>query len=76
MMATSVRLSPELSNRLDRLATKTGRSKAFYLREMIEEGISEMEAYYMATQVLDRVRAGKETVYTSAEVRNELGLDA
>ena len=74
-MATSVRLSPELSNRLDRLATKTGRSKAFYLREMIEEGISEMEAYYMATEVLDRVRAGKEKVYTSAQVRNELGLD-
>jgi RHH-type rel operon transcriptional repressor/antitoxin RelB len=54
---------------------KTGRSKAFYLREMIEEGISEMEAYYMATDVLDRVRAGKEKVYTSAEVRSELGLD-
>jgi RHH-type rel operon transcriptional repressor/antitoxin RelB len=76
MMATSVRLSPELSSRLDRLATKTGRSKAFYLREMIEEGISEMEAYYMAMEVRDRVRAGKEKVYTATEIRNSLGLDA
>ncbi|MGC9158851.1 MAG: ribbon-helix-helix protein, CopG family [Terracidiphilus sp.] len=41
-MATSIRLAPELVRRLDRLAAKTGRTKAFHLREMIEEGISEM----------------------------------
>ena len=46
-MATSIRLSPELSSRLDRLAAKTGRTKAFYLREIIEGGIAEMEEYYL-----------------------------
>jgi RHH-type rel operon transcriptional repressor/antitoxin RelB len=74
-MATSIRLSPELAERLDRLAAKTGRTKAFYLRRILENGISEMEDYYLAADTLERVRSGKEKVYTSASVRKDLGLD-
>ena len=74
-MATSIRLAPELSDRLDRLASKTGRTKAFYLREMIENGLSEMEEYYLASETLDRVRKGQEKVHSAASVRNDLGLD-
>lgn len=74
-MATSIRLAPEIEERLDRLAAKTGRTKAFYLREMIESGIGELEAYYMAAETLARVRKGKERVYSAAEVRTDLGLD-
>ena len=33
-MATSIRLEPEIEKRLDFLATQTGRTKAFYLREL------------------------------------------
>ena len=73
--AYSIRLAPEISNRLDRLAAKTGRTKAFYLREIIEGGIGEMEDYYLAAQTLERVRKGKERVYSAAEVRNDLGLE-
>ena len=74
-MATSIRLAPEISNRLDRLAAKTGRTKAFYLREIIESGIGEMEDYYLAAETLERVRKGKERVYSAAAVRTDLGLD-
>lgn len=74
-MATSIRLSPEVSSRLDLLASKTGRTKAFYLRQIIESGISEMEDYYLAAEVLERVRKGQEKVYSSASVRKDLGLD-
>jgi RHH-type rel operon transcriptional repressor/antitoxin RelB len=74
-MATSIRLSPELSNRLHQLAAKTGRTKAFYLRQIIENGISEMEDYYLAADKQDRVRQGQEKVYSSASARNDLGLD-
>jgi RHH-type transcriptional regulator, rel operon repressor / antitoxin RelB len=73
-VATSIRLAPEISNRLDRLAAKTGRTKAFYLREIIESGIGEMEDYYLAAETLERVRKGKERVYSAAQVRNDLGL--
>jgi RHH-type rel operon transcriptional repressor/antitoxin RelB len=74
-MATSIRLAPEISDRLDRLATKTGRTKAFYLREIIESGIGEMADYYLAAETLERVRKGKERVHSAAQVRNDLGLD-
>jgi RHH-type rel operon transcriptional repressor/antitoxin RelB len=75
IVATSIRLASELSNRLDQLALKTGRTKAFYLREMIEGGIGEMEDYYLAAETLQRVRKGKERVHSAAAVRKDLGLD-
>jgi RHH-type rel operon transcriptional repressor/antitoxin RelB len=74
-VATSIRLAPEISDRLDRLAAKTGRTKAFYLREMIESGIAELEDYYLAAETLQRVRKGRERVYSAAQVRGDLGLD-
>ena len=74
-MATSIRLAAETEQRLDFLATRTGRTKAFYLRELIERGIEEMEDYYLAADVLERVRKGEEKVYSAAQVRKDLGLD-
>ncbi len=74
-MATSIRLSAEIEGRLTRLASITGRTKAFYLREMIERGIEDMEDYYLAADVMERVRKGEEPIYTAEEVRRDLGLD-
>ena len=74
-MATSIRLSEKAEQRLDFLAAQTGRTKAFYLRQMIENGLYDLEDYYLAADVLERVRQGKERIYSSAEVRTDLGLD-
>ncbi|MCG5500573.1 type II toxin-antitoxin system RelB family antitoxin [Ectothiorhodospira lacustris] len=74
-MATSIRLAPEIEKRLDFLATRTGRTKAYYLREIIERGLADMEDYYLASEVLERVRKGQEQVYSSEDVRKDLGLD-
>ncbi len=74
-MATSIRLAPETEQRLDYLASQTGRTKAYYLRQMIEQGIDEMEDYYLATNVLERVRQNQEQVYSSVDVRKDLGLN-
>jgi len=74
-MATSLRLAPETEQRLDQLASLTGRTKAYYLRELIEQGIEQMEDYYLAVDVLERVRKGQESVHSSASVRKDLGLD-
>ncbi|MGE4404405.1 type II toxin-antitoxin system RelB family antitoxin [Pseudomonas sp.] len=73
-MATSVRLAPEIEQRLDRLASTTGRTKAFYLREIIERGIDDMEDVYLAQKVLEDVRAGRETTSSLDEVEKRLGL--
>lgn len=74
-MATSIRLSPETEQRLDFLAAHTGRTKAFYLREIIESGLDNLEDYYLAADTLERVRKGQEAVHSAAEVRKNLGLD-
>jgi len=74
-MATSIRLRPETEQRLDALAEQTGRSKAYYLREIIERGLEDMEDYYLAAATLERIRKGEEKVYSAADVRKDLGLD-
>ena len=74
-MATSIRLPPETEQRLDFLASHTGRTKAFYLREIIERGLEDMEDYYLAADVLERVRKGQEPVHSSSDVRKDIGLD-
>ena len=74
-MVTSIRLAPEAEQRLDFLAAQTGRTKVFYLREMIERGLEDLDDYYLAVDVLERLRQGKEQVYSAAEVRKALDLD-
>ncbi|MFI8483273.1 CopG family transcriptional regulator [Pseudomonas sp. NPDC078700] len=74
-MATSIRLEPETERRLNFLATSTGRTKAYYLREIIDHGLTDLEDYYLAAEVLERVRKNTEVVHSVADVRQDLGLD-
>lgn len=73
-MATSVRLDPATEQRLDRLAAQTGRTKAYYLRELVENGLEDLEDYYLAAATVERVRKGEEGTFTLAEVERDLGL--
>ena len=74
-MTTSIRLAPEADQRLDFLAAQTGRTKAFYLRELVERGLEDLEDYYLAAGVLERFRKGQERTHSAADVRSALGLD-
>jgi RHH-type rel operon transcriptional repressor/antitoxin RelB len=74
-MSISIQLNPETEQRLDFLVTQTGRSKADYLQEIIENGIEDLEDYYLAAEVLERVKNGQEKVFSTSEVRKSLGLD-
>jgi len=74
-MATSVRLAVETEKRLHFLCERTGRTKAYYLRELIERGLEDIEDYYLAAEVLQRVRTGKEDIHSSIDVRKDLGLE-
>ena len=73
--ASTARTSHEAAGQADSLAAQTGRTKAFYLRELIERGIKDLEDYYLAAEVLERTRKGEEPVHTAADVRRDLGLD-
>lgn len=74
-MPTSIRLGPDTEARLDALAQKTGRTKAYYLRHLIEEGLDDLEAYYRAEEVSERIRRGEEKTKPLEQVMRELGLD-
>ena len=74
-MATSITLEPEWEERLERLAAQTGRDKSYFLREILARGLDDVEDYYLAAAVMERVRAGTERLYSSAEVRKKLGLE-
>ena len=74
-MAISIQLPADTEQRLDFLAQQTGRTKDVCLREIIERGLEDMEDYYLAAEVLKRVRDGGEHVYSAAQVKKSLGLD-
>jgi RHH-type rel operon transcriptional repressor/antitoxin RelB len=74
-MPTSIRLTPAVEARLDNLAQKTGRTKAFYLRELVERGLQDLEDYYLSNEVFKRVEQGQEEVVSSEQVKKELGLE-
>jgi RHH-type transcriptional regulator, rel operon repressor / antitoxin RelB len=74
-MAVSIRLDPEIEQRLDHLAAQTGRAKSYYLRELIEGGLDDLEDFYLADATLERVRKGEEAVLDAADVRKSIALD-
>ena len=73
-MATSIRLDSATEQRLDNLAAQTGRTKAYYLRELVRNGLEELEDYYLASATMERVRKGEEVIYSLDEVERDLGL--
>ena len=73
-MATSIRLDLALEQRLGYLAAQTGRTKAYYLRELVAKGLEDLEDYYLAASTMERLRKGDEKVYSAEQVRSDLGL--
>lgn len=73
-MATSIRLDSAIEQRLDKLAAQTGRTKAYYLRELVAKGLDDLEDYYLAAATMERVRKGEERIYSLEEAERDLGL--
>ena len=74
-MATSIRLDKDTEDRLDRLAEHTGRTKAYYLREIITRGLDDIEDYYLAEATAERIRKGEERILNLEEVERDLDLE-
>lgn len=73
-MATSIRLDPAVEQRLDHLAAPKGRSKAYYLRELVTNSLEDFEDFYLASATMKRVRKGQEPLYGLDGVERQLGL--
>jgi len=74
-MVTTVRLEPGIEQRLNQRAQLTGRTKAFYLRQLIEAGLDDLEDAYLGAAVAERIRLGQERTTSLDDVVSELGLD-
>ena len=66
----SIRLAPEIMERLELLADKTGRTKSFYAREAILRYLEDMEDTFIAIERLET----PEKQWTLAELENEVDL--
>jgi RHH-type transcriptional regulator, rel operon repressor / antitoxin RelB len=75
MGAISVKLPDEVVKRLSELSARTGRSKAFYMIEALQEHLDDLEDLYLAEQRLADVRAGRSALHSLDDVERELGLD-
>jgi RHH-type rel operon transcriptional repressor/antitoxin RelB len=73
-MAISIRLNPETERRLKHLASQTGRVKAYYLREIIDGGLDDLEDFYLADAAMVSVRKGQESMFEALDVRKSLQL--
>ena len=74
-MVITVELDRDTDRRLDELAARTGKSKAEHAAEILKYGIEDVEDYYRADEVWQRIQRGEEKVYSSEELRRELGLE-
>lgn len=75
-MATSIRLDPAIEQRLENLAAQTGRSKAYYLRELVTDGLDDLEDLYLAEQRLIDIRAGRSDTVALEDVMKRYGLES
>ncbi|MDF1690049.1 MAG: DUF6290 family protein [Cycloclasticus sp.] len=71
----AIRLEDDIYTRLQELASKTGRTATFYMREAIETHLEDLEDIYLAEQTLDQVKSGKQRTFSLNEVERELGLE-
>jgi RHH-type rel operon transcriptional repressor/antitoxin RelB len=70
-----VQLPPDIEQRLDALAKRTGRSKSDYAREVIIEHLGDLEDADLARQRVDDIRAGREKTIPLSELMAQNGLD-
>lgn len=69
----SLRLSEELETRLAELASATGRTKTFYVREAIESHIEDLEDVYLAEASYEGFQKGNDELISHEEFWD--GLD-
>ena len=70
----SLRLPPDIEERLAALAKATGRTKSYYAREAILEHLGNLEDFYLAEQRLQDIQAGKIQAIPLEDVLRDHGM--
>ena len=75
MATLNMRISEELDQKLSNLAQKTGRTKTYYVLEILNEHIGELEDIYLAQAAYEEFRkSGAESV-SLEDLEAELELE-
>jgi predicted DNA-binding protein len=64
----SIRISDDMSYRIENLSKKTNRPKSFYIKMLLENYFSEIEENYLALDILNN----KKTKYYTTEEMEKL----
>ena len=80
MAMLTLRIDDELNDRLTALANKTGRTKTFFVKQLLNEMITELEDEIwfqeQAAEVAEKYKSGKPRRFFPLEqVLKELGID-
>jgi len=70
----SLRLPVEIDERLSRLAAATGRSKSYYLRQLVTAGIDDLEYAYGLVTRAEAIRASQPETRPLDDLMSELGI--
>jgi RHH-type rel operon transcriptional repressor/antitoxin RelB len=71
----SIRLTKDLDARLDALASRTNRAKAYYVKKALTKFLEEQEEIEWASQAYkEYLESGKKTI-PFEHIKKELGLD-
>jgi RHH-type rel operon transcriptional repressor/antitoxin RelB len=74
-MSLSIRLPQEIEQRLERLSSKTGRTKSFYVKQALLEHLDDMEDAYLAESRLENIRAGLTKTIPLEDLIKRYGLE-
>lgn len=69
----AIRLPKEIELRLNTLATSTGRTKSYYVREALLKHLADIENIYMAEKRQQKIRAeSAQTTHIKPEVKRRV----
>jgi RHH-type rel operon transcriptional repressor/antitoxin RelB len=71
----AIQLPASIEKRLEKLARRTGRTKAYYAREAILQHLDDLEDVSMAECVLERIRKGEERTIPLEDVVKRHGVE-
>lgn len=68
----TVRVTPQIKERLDTLAAETNRPLSYYITDALETGLDAIEHAYLLKRDAELARAGKLKTYSLDDIMSEL----
>jgi RHH-type rel operon transcriptional repressor/antitoxin RelB len=71
----AISLPEKIEERLERLAKRTGRTKAYYIRQAVIEHLQDIEDVEVADKRLENLRSGKTRTVPLSQLLKKYGID-